>query len=145
MNPNTATLRSTDICELLQVTDRSLHRWLANPYPVHTVPTVSPRGRTFALPEIVERLRKRRRDGLYGDDLARVVAFDTATRAKRLEDDLWVGNDAQGRAAAFFACLDGEETERGPHRRDGRWPDRRFPPRTDRAAPPRSRQVRPHR
>ena len=112
MNPASATLRSSDLCALLAATDRSLHRWLAHPYPVHHIPTISPRGRTFALPEIVVRLRKRRSVGLDGDDLARVVAFDTATRTQRQVDDMWIGEDAQGRAASFFAALDGEEDER---------------------------------
>ncbi len=36
MNPESATLRSTDLCALLGVTDRSIHRWLAVPgYPIH--------------------------------------------------------------------------------------------------------------
>lgn len=64
MNPYTATLPSTDICNLLNVTDRSAYRWLSNPYPRHIGAT-----RHYALPEVVARLRLRRKAGLKGDDL----------------------------------------------------------------------------
>lgn len=112
MNPDSATLRSTDLCAILHSTDQSLYRWLARPYPVHHVATQAPKGRTYALPEIVARLRDRRHLGLHGDDLAAVVTFDTETRAARDSDFLWLGDDALDRAAAFFAALSGEEVER---------------------------------
>ncbi|WP_333848268.1 hypothetical protein [Phaeobacter italicus] len=112
MNPETATLRSSDLCALLGVPHRSLWRWLSAPYPPHHFSETAPRGRTYALPEIVARLRKRRDWGLSGEGLARVLAFDTETRAARQADCLWLGDDAQGRAASFFAALTGEETER---------------------------------
>ncbi|WP_416369682.1 hypothetical protein [Tritonibacter mobilis] len=112
MNPETATLRSSDLCALLGVPHRSLWRWLSAPYPPHHFSETAPRGRTYALPEVVARLRKRRDLGLSGEDLARVMAFDTETRAARQADCLWLGDDAQRRAASLFAALDDEETER---------------------------------
>ena len=112
MNPETATLRASDLCALLAVPYRSLWRWLSDPYPPHHFSETAPRGRTYALPEIVARLRERRARGLSGEDLAALVAFDTEARAARQADCLWLGDDAQGRAASFFAALDGEETER---------------------------------
>lgn len=112
MNPDTATLRSSDLCDLLAAPYRSLWRWLSDPYPIHNFSETAPRGRAYALPEIVARLRKRRHLGLCGEDLARVLAFDTETRAARQADCLWLGDDAQGRAASFFATLTGEEIER---------------------------------
>jgi len=112
MNPDTATLRSRDICAILGVSDQSLYRWLARPYPVHHFSDVKPRGRTYALPEIVARLRQRSRDGLSGADLGSVVAFDTQARAARGDDILWLGEGAQDRAASFLAALEGEEVER---------------------------------
>jgi len=109
MNPNSATLRSTDICALLGVCDQSLYRWLSGPYPAHNFAN---RARHYALPEIVARLRERRARGLHGDDIAALVNFDTQTRAARADDALWLGDGAQDRSAAFFAALTGEETER---------------------------------
>lgn len=112
MNPETATLRSTDLCALLGVSDQSLFRWLAHPYPEHIFSERAPRGRTYALPEIVTRLRERRGRGLFGNDLSRVVTFDASVRQSRGADVLWLGDDAKGRAASFFAALTGEEAER---------------------------------
>jgi len=112
MNPSNATLRSVDLCALLGVSDQSLYRWLANPYPANHFSRPAPRGRTYALPEIVVRLRQRRKSGLSGDELSRVVEFDTQSRATRADDALWLGDGAQDRSAAFFAALDNEETER---------------------------------
>lgn len=111
MNPDSAIMRSTDLCSLLGTSDQSLYRWLVRPYPPHHFSSAAPRGRTYAAPEVVARLRERRARGLSGDDLARVVEFDTVSRSAMESDFLWVGEDAQGRAAAFFACLEGEETE----------------------------------
>ena len=111
MNPNSATLRSTDICALLGVSDQSLYRWLSDPYPTFVWSNCSPRGRTYALPEVVARLREHRRKGLYGD-LAALVAHDTDVRAQNGEDGLWLDHDAQDRSAAFCAALAGDETER---------------------------------
>lgn len=112
MNPNSATLRSTDICTLLSVSDQSTYRWLSAPYPTFVWSNCTPRGRTYALPEIVARLRERRRGGLDGDDLAALVAHDVAARAQNGDDGLWLDKDAQDRAAAFYAAFDGEERER---------------------------------
>lgn len=112
MNPNSAALRSTDICAVLGVSDKSVFRWLSGPYPTFVWSNCTPRGRTYALPEIVARLRERRARGLYGDDLSALVAYDTAARAQAGDDGLWLDKDAQDRAAAFYAALHGEETER---------------------------------
>lgn len=109
MNPNSATLRSTDLCALLGVSDQSVFRWLSGPYPSHIFTS---RARHYALPEIVGRLRERRARGLTGADLAALVAYDTQTRAARDTDSLWLGDGAQDRAASFFAALIGEEVER---------------------------------
>lgn len=108
MNPNSATLRSTSICALLGVSDRSVFRWLSGPYPIHVFTS---RARNYALPEIVGRLRERRARGLY-DDLAALVEHDTTVRTQNGDDGLWLDHDAQDRAAAFYAALCGEETER---------------------------------
>lgn len=112
MNPDSATMRSTDLCALLGASDQSLYRWLGRPYPPHHFSRVAPRGKTYALPEAVARLRERRARGLSGDDLARVVEFDTVSRSAMESDFLWVGEYAQRRAAAFFTCLEGKEPER---------------------------------
>lgn len=112
MNPSTATLRSLDLCALLGVSDQSLYRWLAHPYPMNHFSRSTPRGRTYALPELVVRLRERRARGLTGEDLAAVVAHDTTVRDQTGNDGLWLDNDALDRAASFFAALVGEETER---------------------------------
>lgn len=112
MNPNSATLRSTDICTLLSVSDQSIYRWLSDPYPTFVWSNCDPRGRTYALPEIVARLRERRARGLYGDDLAALVAHDSAVRAQNGDDGLWLDRDALDRSAGFYAALRGEETER---------------------------------
>lgn len=112
MNPNSATLRSTDICTLLSVSDQSVYRWLSDPYPTFVWSNCTPRGRTYALPEIVARLRERRARGLEGDDHAALVALDTAVRARNGDDGLWLDRDALDRSAAFYAALVGEETER---------------------------------
>lgn len=112
MNPNSATLRSTDICALLGASDQSLYRWLSDPYPTFVWSNCNPRGRTYALPEIVARLRERRRGGLYGEDLAALVAHDTAVRAQNGDDGLWLDRDAQDRSGAYYAALCGEEAER---------------------------------
>jgi hypothetical protein len=112
MNPSTATLRASDLVPLLGSCHRSLWRWFKAPsYPLHFAAT-SPKGRTYALPEVVTRLREARHTGLTGAELRRVVAYDTATRAVRGDDFLWIGGDAQTRAKTFLAVLDGEETER---------------------------------
>ena len=111
MNPYTATLRSTDICNLLNVTDRSAYRWLSNPYPRHVGAT-----RRYALPEVVARLRLRRNNGLSGEDLRRVVTFDSEARSKEEifhnANFMWLGDDADERAGEFRAALEGEEVER---------------------------------
>jgi len=97
MNPNSATLRSTDICTLLSVSDQSVFRWLSDPYPTFVWSNYTPRGRTYALPEIVARLRERRHLGLHGDDLAALVDFDTSVRAENGDDGLWLDKDGQDR------------------------------------------------
>ena len=115
MNPITATMRSTDLCALLGVSDQSIFRWMARPYPPFHDFRCAPRGKMFALPETVARLRARRRGGLVGDDLSRVVGFDARVRAERARqgaDELWLGDDPESRAAAFRAALKGEEEER---------------------------------
>lgn len=115
MNPITASLRSTDLCALLGVSDQSIFRWMARPYPPFHDFRCAPRGKMFAPPEIVIRLRERRRGGLGGDALYRVVDFDMRVRAERARqgaDDLWLGDDPESRAAAFRAALTGEEEER---------------------------------
>lgn len=115
MNPISASLRSTDLCDLLGVSDQSIFRWMARPYPPFHDFRCAPRGKMFALPETVARLRERRRGGLGGDDLSRLVHFDAQIRAERARqgaDDLWLGDDPEGRAAAFRAALTGEEEER---------------------------------
>lgn len=112
MNPETATLRATDLCALLGVSYRSMWRWLSAPYPAHHLSEIAPRGRTYALPEIVARLRERRDLGLSGDDLARVSEFDARARAACESDFLWLGDGAQKRATLFLSALDAEEAER---------------------------------
>lgn len=112
MNPSTATLRSLDLCALLGVSDQSLYRWLSGPYPVNHFSRSAPRGRTYAPPEIVVRLRERRARGLTGADLAAVVAHDSAVRAQNGDDGLWLDHDALDRSAAFYVSLRGEEVER---------------------------------
>jgi len=71
----------------------------------------------YALPEVVTLLRANRKRGLYGDNLARVVAYDTGERAERaaspgFPDDVWLGGTPQARAEAFRAALTDEEGER---------------------------------
>ncbi|MER3352657.1 MAG: hypothetical protein RLQ73_01680 [Hoeflea sp. D1-CHI-28] len=115
MNPITATLRSADLCALLGVSDQSLYRWMTNPYPPFHDFRRAPRGKMFAVPDTVARLRQRRKRGLHGSDLFGVVAFDAQARAERARhgaDDLWLGIDPEPRAEAFRAALTGEEVER---------------------------------
>jgi hypothetical protein len=116
MNPITATLRSTDLCALLGVSDRSIWRWMDG-VTTFTDFGRAPRGHMYALPEVVTALRAKRRGGLSGDDLARVVGHDTAKRAERAgalgyPDDIWLGGTPEARADAFRASLAGEEEER---------------------------------
>jgi hypothetical protein len=112
MNPNTATLRATDLQQLLGVSSQSLYRWMQSPYPLHSLQHAKPWGRFYALPEVVVRLRLRRQGGLTGFELHRLVNFDTATRAERGDDGLWLGDDPAERAQAFFASLNGDEVDR---------------------------------
>lgn len=115
MNPITATLRSADLCALLSVSDQSIYRWTAKPYPPFHDFRCKPRGKMFALPDIVVWFRERRKRGLYGDDLYRVVEFDAQVRAERARqgiDDLWLGDAPEARAEAFLKALTGEEVER---------------------------------
>ncbi|MEQ8896320.1 MAG: hypothetical protein RID23_04455 [Roseovarius sp.] len=115
MNPISATLRSADLCALLGVSDQSLYRWMAHPYPPFHDFRRAPRGKMFAVPDTVARLRQRRKRGLHGSDLSEVVAFDAQVRAERARhgaDDLWLGIDPEPRAEAFRAALTGEEGER---------------------------------
>jgi hypothetical protein len=111
MNPNTATLRATDIQQLLEVSSQSLYRWMS-PYPLHSLQHAHPWGRYFALPEVVVRLRLRRQNGLTGSDLQALSNFDTAARIERGDDDLWLGDEPAERAQAFFASLHGDEVDR---------------------------------
>tara|TARA_R110002012_G_scaffold248926_1_gene425587 strand:+ start:829 stop:1119 length:291 start_codon:yes stop_codon:yes gene_type:complete len=96
MNHYTCTLRSTELQNLLNVTDRSVWRWMHEPYPRHTLPK---NVRTYALPEVVARLRQRRKNGLTGDDLRRVVTFDSAARSRaelfHNADFMWLSDDAE--------------------------------------------------
>ncbi|QFT97387.1 hypothetical protein FIU85_08745 [Roseovarius sp. THAF8] len=115
MNPITATLRSADLCALLSVSDQSIYRWTAKPYPPFHDFRCKPRGKMFALPDIVVWFRERRKRALYGDDLSRVVEFDAHVRAERARDgvnDLWLGDVPEARAEAFLKALTGEEVER---------------------------------
>ncbi|QFT80908.1 hypothetical protein FIU89_09835 [Roseovarius sp. THAF27] len=115
MNPITATLRSADLCTLLSVSDQSIYRWTAKPYPPFHDFRCSPRGKMFALPDIVVWFRERRKRGLYEDDLSRVVEFDAHVRAERARDgvdDLWLGDAPEARAEGFLKALTGEEFER---------------------------------
>ena len=109
MNHNACTIRSTDLQNLLNVSDRSVWRWMHEPYPRHATPK---NVRTYALPEVVARLRLRRKNGLSGDDLHRVVTFDTVARAKREifenADFMWLGDAAEDRAKEFRAAIEGE-------------------------------------
>lgn len=116
MNPTTATLRLTDLADALNVSIRSLFRWVVDVEPHHDFGR-APRGVYYALPEIVATLRAQRKRGLYGDELARVVEHDTRRRAVRVgtsahADDIWLGDAPEARAAAFWEALDGEERER---------------------------------
>ncbi|MEX5726672.1 hypothetical protein Ga0609869_000025 [Rhodovulum iodosum] len=95
MNPITATLRSTDLCALLNVCDRSIWRWMDGVAAFHDFGR-APRGHMYALPEVISLLRARRRAGLSDDELASVVTHDTAERAERADtlgypDDIWLG------------------------------------------------------
>lgn len=112
MNPNSATMRATDLCALLGVSDQSIYRWMARPYPVNHDFARAPRGRMFALPEVVVRLRERRKQGLFGSQLARVVEFDRAVRAEREFDDHWLGECPESRTDRFAAVLTDAENER---------------------------------
>ena len=112
MNPITATLRTNEVCQKLGVSERAFYRWMAQPYPIHHENGRMPRGRLFALPELVARLRCRRKRGLYGAELARVVDFDASERAPKGSDDLWLGDAPEERAAAFCEALTGEEMDR---------------------------------
>ena len=113
MNPHTATIRSSDVQRLLRVSDQSLYRWLARPYPVHISRTKTRSGKYYALPEIVARLRERRERGLVGGDLCQIVAHDTAVRSARGFDDLWLGEKITERAASFScACSERDEAAR---------------------------------
>ncbi|MEO9632437.1 MAG: hypothetical protein ABJG14_18550 [Sulfitobacter sp.] len=113
MNNHTCTIRSTDLQNLLSITDRTVYRWLSGPYPRHALPK---NVRTYALPEVVARLRLRRKNGLSGDDLHRVVTFDSVARSKaelfQNADFMWLDDDAEARAKEFVAVLEGEEVER---------------------------------
>lgn len=116
MNPITATLRLTDLSEVMGVHVRSLMRWVSNSSPAFDF-GCAPRGVMYSLPEIVAVLRANRKKGLYGDDLRRVVEFDACERAARASvplfpDDIWLGGDPEGRTAAFWASLTAEERER---------------------------------
>lgn len=117
MNPITATLRATDLCILLDVAPRSFERWLPRPIPVHVDFSAAPRGRMYALPEVLTFLRANRKRGLYGDDLARIVKYDTSERAERaaspgFPDDVWLGGTPEVRSESFRAALIGAEVER---------------------------------
>ena len=113
MNPHTATIRSSDIQRLLRVSDQSLYRWLAKPYPFHVSKTKTGSAKCYALPEIVARLRERRERGLVGGDLCQIVAHDTAVRSARGFDDLWLGEKITERAASFScACSERDEAAR---------------------------------
>ena len=65
---------------------------------------------------MVARLRQRRKNGLTGDDLRRVVTFDSAARSRaelfHNADFMWLSDDAEERAQEFWAVLDSEEVER---------------------------------
>ena len=112
MNYTTATIRSVDLTQLLDLSLQSLWRWLKAPYPAHYLSQTTPRGKTYALPEIVARLRLSRKKGLRGDDLQALVNFDTAKRAERGDDGLWLSDHPANRAQAFFASLNGDEVDR---------------------------------
>jgi len=116
MNPITATLRSTDLCACLSVSDRSIWRWMDGVATFHDFGR-APRGHMYALPEVISLFRARRRAGLSGDELTRVVTHDTCERAERAgtlgyPDDIWLGGSPEARAEAFRASLAGEEEER---------------------------------
>lgn len=106
-------MRSTDLQNLIDVGEKSIFRWFSAPYPRHALLKSV---RNYALPEVVARLRLRRKRGLYSADLASVVTFDTNARSKREVCEnvefMWLGDDAEERAGEFWAVLDGEEVER---------------------------------
>jgi hypothetical protein len=111
MNASTATLRARDLQNLLNVSARSIWRWLSPNYPPSVCFGRSPR--LYALIDIVPRLRATRAAGLEGGDLAALVTFDAAVRGRRSADDLWLGGDDAGaRATAFLECLSDEERTR---------------------------------
>jgi hypothetical protein len=94
------------------VTTTSVRNWFAPDHPIHVL---EQRVRWYPLPEVVARLRERRKRGLApgSPEMAALVEHDTAERENRPgADDLWLGERALERAADFFACLAGEETIR---------------------------------
>ncbi|WP_323802610.1 hypothetical protein [Sulfitobacter litoralis] len=107
---NSATIRLLDLEELCVANKRSLVRWF-QPRPLHVV-SGAPKGVLYPLPEVVARIRQRSRIGLSGDVLNKVVNFDSAVRAERGTDDIYLGDDAEKRAAEFVCCLTPEESER---------------------------------
>jgi hypothetical protein len=111
LDTNSATLRILDLQNLGVATKRSLVRWF-QPRPVAHMVSGSPKGVLYPLPEVVARIRQRSRIGLFGDVLHRVVSFDAAVRAERGEDDIYLGECAEQRAAAFACCLTPKESER---------------------------------
>lgn len=113
MNKDSATVRATDICRCLGVTMTSVRNWFAPDYPLHVL---EQRVRWYPLPEVVERLRERRKRGLEpgSPEMTALVEHDTTERENRPgADDIWLGDgDVLGRAADFFSVLGGEETIR---------------------------------
>lgn len=97
---------------MLGVAEKTARRWLANPYPPNTVSRTDPRVRAYALPEIVTRLRLRKKEGLDSAELLRLVAFDTEVRAARAAEEIWVGEEPINRAALFYSSLLPEEKSR---------------------------------
>ncbi len=113
MHPNShnATLRILDLEELGVANKRSLVRWFQPRPPAHVV-LGSPKGVLYPLPVAVERIRQRSQRGLSGNILNRVVDFDAAVRAERGDDDIYLGECAEQRSAAFACCLTPKESER---------------------------------
>jgi hypothetical protein len=110
LDSNSATLRILDLQNLGVATKRSLVRWF-QPRPVAHVVSGSPKGVLYPLPEVVARIRQRSQRGLSCDVLHRVVTFDAQVRSQR-GDDIYLGEHAQCRSAAFVCCLASEEADR---------------------------------